>query len=114
MMDTFEVKTQWSECDDCVLVRNRYADNDHIALSIYSLSEGPYAGLTVNLDQTDKLPKNFGFVDTNNFPEAPELIGKLGIGKFTGEYGASGFCVYPLFEFDEEAIKKYVLESASR
>ncbi len=115
-MKTFEVRTQWSHCTDCVLTLNRYADNDHIAVCVYSLSEGPFAHLTVNLDATDEFPKNFGFVDTNNFPEAEELIDQLKIGKITEYRAQSCFCVYPLYEFDEKAIEEYVMkqEEAAR
>jgi hypothetical protein len=56
------------------------------------------------------LGKNQAFLDTNNCPEAPELIERLGIGRFTGVLGRSGYCIYPLYEFDMAELEKYILE----
>ena len=106
-MKTFEVKIRWSTTPDCYLSVEKYAANDHIAISIWSESEGPFADLTVNLSETAKYPKHYGYVDVNNFPEATALIERLGIGKWTGGLFSSGFCTYPLYEFDEEALKKW-------
>ena len=107
-MKTFEVKTLYSHVEDCILCRDTYLDNNHIALSVYSLSEGPFADITVNLSFTDTLPENCSFVDTNNFPEAEALIARLGIGRPLGKTAISGFCSYPLYEFDTEAVDSYV------
>ena len=107
MKNTFEVSTPYSHVTDCVLVSDRYANNDHIALEIFSLEEGPFANLTVNLPDTKRMPENYGFVDVNNFPQAEAVIAKLGIGKPTGRIASSGFCFYPLYEFDPEKIAEY-------
>lgn len=104
---TFEVNTMWGTTPDCFLNVSRYSNNDHIAISVWSESEGPFSGLTVNLRETIRYPKNFGYVDTNNFPGAEELIERLGIGKWTGGLFSSGFCTYPLYEFDEKAIERW-------
>lgn len=106
---TFTVDTEYSHQEDCIFAIGQYQGNGHIAVAIYSLSEGPFANVTVNLDTTDNYPENFGYVDTNNFPEAEAIIKNLGIGKKTNIVGRSGFCFYPLYEFDVEAIKKYML-----
>ena len=106
-MKTFEVKTMWSTTPDCYLSVSKYEINDHISISIWSKSEGPFANLTVNISRTSCYPKHFGYVDTNNFPEGTALIERLGIGKWTGKIFSSGFCTYPLYEFDEEAIKAW-------
>jgi len=108
---TFRVSTQWSVTEDCILTLDEYADNRHVAISIWSLSEGPFAHITVNLPSTDRFPANYGYVDTNNFPEAEKVIADLGIGKPVGQYDVSGFCFYPLYEFDLEAIRKFVVQS---
>lgn len=57
----------------------------------------PFATLTTNLGR-----QNYGYayVDVNNCPWAEESIGKYGLGKFVGETCNSGFCVYPLYEFN--------------
>lgn len=103
---TFDVHTRFGTEKDCAFSVGRYADNDHIAISIWC-ADGPFADLTVNLPETIRYPKNYGYVDTNNFPEAPELIERLGIGKWTGGLCSSGFCTYPLYEFDEAAVHDY-------
>ena len=105
-MKTFEVKTPYSYEPECVLVLNKYANNQHIALSVWC-EDGPFADITVNLPETKRYPKNFGFVDTNNFPQAHRLIEQLGIGKPTGTYAQSGWCYYPLYEFDIDKIKEW-------
>lgn len=105
-MKTFEIETAWSHYDNCTLSQSEYANNGHIALSVWC-DDGPLADLTVNLDTTKKYPKNYGYVDTNNFPTATMLIYRLGIGTWTGTTGQSGWCEYPLYEFDLEKIKEY-------
>ena len=104
---TFTTKTRWAKYDGCFLQANQYADNCHIALSVWSYEEGPIADLTVNIGDTRFYSENCGFVDTNNFPDGIALIEQLGIGKPTGIIGYSGFCSYPLYEFNLEAIEKY-------
>ena len=105
-MKTFEVKTPWATTPDCTLAVSRYANNDHIALGIWC-EDGPFADLTVNLPDVKRYPKNFGYVDTNNFPQGLELIERLGIGKWTGILKPSGWCTYPLYEFDEAVLKEW-------
>ena len=108
-MKTFEVTTMWSTTPDCFLSVDSYADNGHVAISVWSESEGPFAGLTVNLPETKNYPTNYAFVDTNNFPEAPEMIRRLRIGKYTGRMAVSGYCMYPLYQFDETALKEWAM-----
>lgn len=82
-----------------------YAQGKHIALQLWC-EDGPFATLTTNLAPkgTDK---NIQAVDTNNCPWAPALIKRLKIGTPTGKYVHSGFCTYPLYEFDMERIAYY-------
>ena len=109
MQKTFEVHSVYGGTTICTLEKGAYSNNGHIALSLWC-DEGPYANITVNLEQTKRFPKNFGFVDTNNFSAGVDLIKQLGIGKPTGVRGISGWCEYPLYEFDEEAIDQYLLK----
>lgn len=103
---TFDVVTRFGTEKNCSLSVGRYADNDHIAIQIWC-ADGPYATLTVNLPETKKHPKNFAYVDVNNFPQAIELIKRLKIGKLVKQFGYSGFCAYPLFAFDEDKVHDY-------
>ena len=38
-----------------------------------------------------------------------EFLKKLGIGKFTGWTSPAGFCEYPLYQFNREALSAYSL-----
>lgn len=67
----------------------------------------PYATLTVNLPNTIlKVQPNQAFVDLNNFPTAEDFVTHNGLGKFTGLYDVSGFCTYPLYEFDLDKLNE--------
>ena len=97
-MKTYHVKTFFGEYDVTIQKKN-YRDNGNLALQLWEPEEGPFATLTVNLGK--KLPANQAFVDTNNCPWGEEFIEENGLGKDTGKFGFSGYCVYPLYEFDE-------------
>ena len=105
MPRSFKVNTFFGT-ETCTLSAGKYADNKHIALQLWC-AEGPFATLTVNLRETRSHPGNYAFVDTNNAPWAESLIKRLKIGKPTGKWAHSGFCAYPLYEFDLEKVKWY-------
>lgn len=104
-MKTFEVTTAYGTTPDCYLEVTEYDKGGHIALSVWSESEGPFDFLTKNFDSV--YPKHFNYVNTDTFPKAIELIDRLGIGRPTGLHRRSGFCTYPLYEFDMDAIKAW-------
>ena len=83
------------------ITKGRYAYGDNLFMQLWVEGE-PYATLTVNLPET--LPYNEAYVDVNNFPEAEDFIKRNKIGTFTGRFGASGFCKYPLYKFDLDKI----------
>lgn len=99
---TFTLKTLWGTYNDITVSSRRYADNDSLAVQLFSLSEGPFATLTVNLDETKNLGENEAFVDINNCPWAPEFIRENDLGEPTDKMAASGFCVYPSYKFNLE------------
>ncbi len=103
---TFDITTAYARYEGCTLTSAAYANNGHIYIGIEN-EEGPIANLTVNISGIEAYPQDCGAVDTNNFPEAVELIARLGIGTLVG-YGASGFCTYPIYRFDTEAVARYV------
>ena len=49
------------------------------------------------------------YVDINNCPWATKFIKDNELGEFTGKYGKSGFCVYPLYKFNLDKIKEVLL-----
>ena len=66
--------------------------------------EEPLARLTVNLQDYKNLKDNQAFIDTNNCPWAEEFLKENKFAKPTGIMGHSGYCVYPLYEFDLEEL----------
>ena len=76
----------------------------------------PYSIPTVNLgDKLDNgatIPKNCAFMDTNNSPTIAKYFIESGIAKHYTDgskpvYKQSGYCMYPLFEFDAEKLKSF-------
>lgn len=49
------------------------------------------------------------YIDTNNCSWAEDFLVDNDFGLPTGEYKASGFCIYPLYQLDLEKIGKYNL-----
>ena len=93
--------------DDCRLEVDRYVNNGRLCVSVSSPSMGPMARLTTNLPHYLLGCRDDAFVDTNNVPDAPELIERLGIGEPLGAYGLSGRCRYPVYRFDMEKMREY-------
>lgn len=105
----YKVKSYGKEYDVTVDVK-KYVDGG-LALTMDYMDEDyhclmPFATLTVNLGK--KIPENQAFVDINNCPWAEDFIEENGLGKETGVIGGSGFCFYPLYEFD---LKKMEVEA---
>lgn len=78
----------------------------NIGLNLYISSENglePYAALTKNFNEFIGM-KNCSYVDTNNCCFAEQLL-KQGIAKDTGLTKHSGYCIYPLWQFDNDFLK---------
>lgn len=103
---TFDFNTKYSEYQGCYLHRAFYHNNGHVYVGVEN-DEGPIANITVNVDGIREYPADCSAVDTNNFPEADELIERLGIGVFMG-FAMSGFCTYPVYKFNFNAVDRYV------
>lgn len=90
-----------------------YADNGSLYVGLIANEEGwpePWSNLTVNLPLSSRCKPNCAYIDTNNNGE--EIIDWLeenGLGKTTERIAASGWCIYPEFEFDMEALMKHVV-----
>ena len=63
-----------------------------------------YAVLTVSFGEFIGM-KNCAYIDANNCDFADQLC-KQGLATNTGFYKTSGFCQYPLWQFDEEVLRK--------
>lgn len=78
----------------------------NIGLNLYIRSENglePYAALTKNFNEFIGM-KNCSYIDTNNCSFAEQLL-KQGIAKDTGLTKHSGYCIYPLWQFDTDFLK---------
>lgn len=112
-MAKLKFKSPWVDKEYIIgLQLTKYSENDNLAIIMRCYTEdgfydGDFAKLTVNL--SEKLPENQAYVDTNNLGvDVCEWIFDNHLGKCLPRFKQSGFCMYPLFEFDMEELKKYV------
>ena len=76
-----------------------------------------FGRLTISLGHPVPVKKEdgyvYGFVDTNNLSGAIEFIAKYTLGEICNDdsgkevWERSGFCIYPLYKFSIEQLKKY-------
>ena len=95
----------WDEVFNISLKENIYANNGNLAIQMFDWEEGwaePFAMLTVNLDE--KLPEGYAYVDVNNLDGVGDWIIENGLGEYAGKDRVSGFCIYPLFKFNMDAV----------
>lgn len=89
------------------IVEDRYSNNNSLYLGLIDAdTKEPFANFTVNLSDgvaTD----NCQYVDTNNLPELADLIEEYKLGTYICD-GYSGYCSYPLYNFDEKEVSKYL------
>lgn len=95
---------------ECYLEIAGYANNGNMAI-VLRVAEGPlqdahYGTATINIHPVDD---NYGFLDYNNMPLIPGIFERLGIAKFTGIKAESGYCRYPLYEFNMEKLREYTI-----
>lgn len=88
---------------EMLTVRRGVYQDGNLALVLTDEDSLPYGKLTVNLDVVP--PAGTAFLDTNNMPEAAQLLIDAGAGALTGATEKSGWCTYPLFAFSEEWLK---------
>ena len=90
-----------------------YADNANLAILVMSKNDNniiePYGTMTVNIVKL--LKDNVACVDVNNFPEAINIIEQYNLGTFTGLRIPSGYCEYPVYEFNLSELKKYAFSN---
>ncbi len=105
------ITTPYAVYEDCTLHTNEYVANKSLYIGIIGKCEGeeypePIADLTICLPN-ERTPKaNEAYVDTNNCPWAMQFIEENGLGTETGLYGLSGYCMYPLVEFNMDKIRE--------
>jgi len=102
-MKTYELEF-YGEKFNLVAKTANYSDNDSLAVMLETDEGEPFAVLTVNLSD-GVAEKEYQYIDTNNNSWAEEFIKKYKLGEPTGIMGFSGFCQYPLYKFNLEALK---------
>lgn len=103
---TLELKTQFGTTENVTLTVNTYGNNNSLYVGMTTVEDGfpePYGDVTVNL--LSSVPPYCAFVDTNNMPELEEFLVKNGIAGFTGLMQKSGYCSYPLYQFNAEKMR---------
>ena len=93
-----------------------YAENNNLYVGMICYDDGypeHWGDLTVNLSVT--LDNNKAYIDTNNNGNnIVDWLIKNNLGEFTGDYGFSGFCMYPEFQFNMTELMKYVTDDERR
>lgn len=105
-MEFYEYESRWGTTDQIGFVRASYYDGNRAILAyIKHLDDGgwvePYADVTVNIEFLADPYR--AAIDTNNLGE--EMVTFLvenGFAQETGRILHSGFCNYPVLEFDRE------------
>ena len=89
-------------------VIEHYSSNGTLAIELWETKRGklsePFATLTVNLSKSKGKTKQY--VDINNCPWALNFIETNELGKRTGDYDFSGYCIYPEYEFNLEKLNE--------
>lgn len=90
---------------DIWFAKGAYAENGSLALRMLYSTDGyiePLGYATVNI-RSSAADTVHQYVDTNNFPEIDLWFEQNGIAKhISGMDMRSGFCVYPMMEFDRD------------
>ena len=93
-----------------------YVDNGNLYIGMLTNEDGypeQWQNLTVNLSV--KCADDCAYIDINN--NGNDIIGWLesnGLGHCTGNMMPSGWCVYPEFRFNMEALMQHVLSDARK
>ncbi len=91
-----------------------YCDNDnlYVGMDYYDEEEqmfDHFGDVTVNIDS---LPYLHSTIDTNNNGDKIlDFLQRNGLGETTGRYLSSGFCRFPVFHFNEQALHAIDLQA---
>ena len=92
------------ETHNLYLTIDSYQNNGSLAVIVMEVkedgSEEYFDCITVNLWDSCMLDENMAYIDTNNCSWAEKMLKQHKFAKPTGEYGHSGWCSYPLYEFN--------------
>lgn len=106
--NVFKIKTEFGNID-IILCKKQYRNPETLAVAAMEVENGEvneeydFAVLTVNLDGYTGLGQQSdtrAYVDCNNCGWARSFLEGNAIAKPTGIFTLSGFCTYPLYEWD--------------
>ena len=93
---------EWDQ--EYIIAKDAYLNNGTLALLGFLVEDGVVDPdcdtFTVNLPETLAIG-NSAYLDTNKMSHIDEWFVSLGVAEVVGS-GASGYCVYPLLEFDKD------------
>lgn len=96
---------------------DRYANGNGLYVGMCAIGEEGYletwCDVTVNIPGWKILKENEAFVDMPNIYDSQFLDWMREndlISDFSGEYGYSGFCQYPLVQFNLENLQKHAIK----
>lgn len=101
---------------ECWMEIGSYSTSPTVMAIQFMCSEGPYTTATVNLGEdsgnNSVIPFGATFLDTNNNSDIVDFFKKEGLGEVYTRFGEevtmqSGFCEYPLFQFNVNKLKEY-------
>ena len=95
----------WDSYEVDAIVVGHYSADGSLCIDLDNYEEGPITRLTVCLSDK-KLKENQAYIDTNNNPMAVQFIYKYKLGTCNGNMKASGYCIYPLCDFNMERLKE--------
>ncbi len=103
---TFQLPFYGNEYAVSVVV-NSYVNNGNLFVGLVSTDEEgdiePFGDVTVNISD---LPPYHAALDTNNMSGIESFVEREGLAQPSGECLRSGYCQYPVYEFDREALQK--------
>lgn len=92
-----------------ITLQEKQYQNRNLAIQMWDHDDEdgpePFAAMTVNFGE--RLPKNQAYLDTNNLPGIDAWVRKHRLGRPLGKERVSGFCTYPLYEFDLARVRQY-------
>lgn len=110
-MRTIRFKNQLGNEYNIMFYKGKYVNNDRIYIVAYSEDEeyggyNPYCDITINLPQS--IPNgNYAFLDINDADlKLLNLMSEKGWIEDTGNFGFSGYCMYPLVRFTDEFLNQ--------
>ena len=105
---------------DAYIQEDAYAVNGRIFLGLWTNDLDcpggyfePYCDITVNLPREPLTGKSCAFVDVNNAPFITRFLEENGLAEPTGVMGFSGWCAYPEYRFNMDAVREHLLKGES-